>query len=173
MGVYAIQEKSQWRLSPLTFIAVRLGEGDPDAEPDPIPWDHNYLFSTLKKGASVKFKEVRVPNDTGGFTIVAYELEVEFTPVQLVANYYPDILLHFKQYPIKSLLLYYGIVDDISYQTHSTDTIENDATVFDISTESIEVNTDPDNLETTFKIKAITSVDFINSGWKFFQDLTT
>ena len=173
MSVFNVSDKTQWRLSPLTFIAVRLGNGDPEADPDPIPWDHNYIFNTLKEGAIFKFKEIRVPNDSGGTSIVAYELEIEFTPVQLVTNFYPDILLHFKQYPIKSILPYFGIVDDVAFQTHSFDSINNNATVFDISVDSIEVNTDSDNLETTFKIKAITSIDFINSEWQFFQDLTT
>ncbi len=158
MPVYNVSAPNRWKISPLTKVDLLFTDG------------HTYSFGSIKKSSYFKLREIREPNDEGGFTLVAYEVESEFTPVQLIPNNWWKFHYHANVLTLSQVWWYFGKSNDPAYADHKIQSLPH-ATIKNISIESLEVKTDEQNMETTIKIKAITSVDLFDDVNTIFEDL--
>lgn len=153
-----ISSYSKWKVSPLTGIIINLGNLDP------VVPGVTYEIRNVKKDSKFSFAEIREDNDTGGFEVVAYEIEIEFTIVQLI-NYYPNLLKDLKQYKRVFVRPTFGKMFDSTYAYHQTSGINDIATVYNYSIENVKVETDDTNMETTIKIRGIASIDLTDNEY--------
>lgn len=156
-----ISSYSKWKVSPLTGIIINLGDLDPV---DPDVYDVTYEIQNVKKNSKFSFAEIREDNDTGGFEVIAYEIEIEFTIVQLI-NYYPNLLKHLKQYKRVFVRPTFGKMSDSAYAYHQTSGLNDIATIYNYSIENVKVETDDTNMETTIKIRGIASIDLTENEY--------
>lgn len=154
---YEIKFLSQWKLAPLTKVNINLGG------------EYTYDFQSIKKGSSFKLSAINEPNDLGGFTTVAYKVECQFIPVQVITNYI-EFLERSRIYDIDSCRFYFGKSQSTSHQFIGTPTSMNMDTVDvkNYSIETLEVETSDENFETAIKITLIASVDMINDAFDYF-----
>ena len=149
--LYNINEFNKWKLSPITSLAIKFTEGSDS---------HIYQFDNLKKGSKFEFNEIREPNDLGGFNVIAYEIIVEVTPVQLVQNYYDKFLLHCRSLIVDTIGIGFGNTES-GYLSHALNFVATSPTILNISIENLSVKTSDEFLETEIKVNVIASIDLI------------
>jgi len=160
-----VSNYNQWKLAPLTKVMIAIGGTNG------VDSTYVYNFETIKVGSNYSLTPIQVPNDTGGFTTVAYKIEVSFTAVQLIVNY-NEIIQRIRTLGISDCRFYFGKSSDMSFRFTATpqksQMDSNSVDVLDYSLESFDVVSDDENLETNFKISGIASVDLIADNFEYF-----
>lgn len=144
-----------WKLAPLTKVHLNLGD------------EYVYVFHSIKKGSTFKFTAINEENDLGGFTTVAYKVECQFIPVQVITNYV-ELIDRCRVYGVHLCRFYFGEVQSTGYQFFGTAFNFDDVTVKDFSIETLEVETSDANFETAIKVTFIASVDLLSEAGDYF-----
>lgn len=158
---YLLNDYTKWKLSPITSLAIKFIDGSDT---------HLYQFDNLKKGSNFEFNEIREENDMGGYDVIAYEIIVGITPIELVQNYYDKFLWHYRTLNLDTIGIGFGI-NEPAYSSHALNFVATSPTILNISIENISVKSKDELLETEIKVKVIASVDLITDTNIIFNDL--
>ena len=160
---YNVNNRAQWKIAPITNLTIKYTDGTDDFV---------YSFSNLKKGSSYSFEEIREPNDEGGFIVVAYQINIDIIPVELVQNYYDKFLFHSRTLKIDTIGVTFGKASaEKAWVYTASNFVATSPTILNHSIEKINVSNNDDLLETGIKVKILASVDLITDTNLIFADL--